>query len=81
MLSCSVVSDSAVPWPGSRPGSSVHGILRVRILGWVAIPFPMDLPNLGIKSGSPAIWADTLPFEPPGKLSIVYTAVLFNTNY
>ena len=27
-----------------------------------------NLPNLGIKSGSPAWQADSLPSEPPGKL-------------
>ena len=31
------------------PCSSVHGILQVRILGWVAMPPPGDLPNPGIE--------------------------------
>ena len=30
-------------------------------------PSPGDLPNPGIKPGSHALWADSLPFEPPGK--------------
>ena len=34
-----VVSDSSDPMNSSPPGSSVHGILQARILGWVAIPF------------------------------------------
>ena len=29
----------------SPPGSSVHGILQVRILEWVAIPFSRHLPS------------------------------------
>ena len=33
----------------SPPGSSVHGILQARILEWVAMPPPGDLPNPGIK--------------------------------
>ena len=33
----------------SFPCSSVHGILQVRILGWVAMIPPGDLPNPGIK--------------------------------
>ena len=37
------------PMDGSPPGSSVHGILQARILGWVARPPPGDLPDLGIK--------------------------------
>ena len=52
----------------SLPGS-VHGILQARILEWVAIPSPGDLPNPGIKPGSPALQADSLPSEPPGKPS------------
>ena len=37
---------------------------------WNGFPFPSpgDLPNLRIKPGSPALLADTLPSEPPGKL-------------
>jgi len=51
----------------SPPGSSVHSILQARILEWVAIPFSRDLPDPGIKPGSPALWVDPLPSEPPGK--------------
>ena len=36
------------------PGSSVHVILQARTLAWVAFLSPVDLPNLGIESGSPA---------------------------
>ena len=32
-----------------------------------AFPSPGDLPNPGIKPMSPALWADSLPAEPPGK--------------
>ena len=51
----------------SLPGSSVHRILQARILEWVAIPFSRDLPDPGIKPGSPTLWVDPLPSEPPGK--------------
>ena len=36
---------------------------------WGGLPFPSpgDLPNPGIKPGSPALQADALPSEPPGK--------------
>ena len=47
--------------------SSVHGILQARILEWAAIFFSRDLPNPGIEPGSPALQADSLPSEPPGK--------------
>ena len=36
---------------------------------WSGLPFPSpgDLPNSGIEAGSPALQADTLTSEPPGK--------------
>ena len=36
---------------------------------WSGLPFPSpgDLPNPGIEPGSPALEADALTFEPPGK--------------
>ena len=39
---------------------------------WSRLPFPSpgDLPNPGIKSGSLALQADSLPSEPPGKPNI-----------
>ena len=43
----------------SPPGSSAHGILQARILEWVAIPFPKDVPDLGIEPWSPALQADS----------------------
>ena len=36
------------------PGSSVHGIFQARILEWVAIYSPRDLPSPGIEPASPA---------------------------
>ena len=41
------------PWTLAR--FSVHGILQVRILEWVAIPFSKDIPDPGIESKSPAM--------------------------
>jgi len=38
-----------------------------RVLEWVAIPSPGDLPDLGIKLRSLALQADALPSKPPGK--------------
>ena len=49
------------------PGSSVHGILQARILEWVVIPSAGDLPDPGIKPGSPALLVDSLLTEPPRK--------------
>ena len=46
---------------------TVHGILQARILEWLAFPFSRDLPNPGIEPRSPALQADSLSAEPPGK--------------
>ena len=46
---------------------TVHGILQARTLEWVPFPPPGDLPNPGIEPRSPALQADSLPAEPPGK--------------
>ena len=50
----------------SPPGSSVHGILRARILEWVIISLSRDLPDPGIEPVSPAL-VDSLITVPPGK--------------
>ena len=55
------------PWTLATPGTSVYGILQAIILEWVAISSSGDLPNPGIKPKSPALQADSLPTEPPGK--------------
>ena len=53
---------------------AIHGILQARILEWgFASPFPSpgDLPNPGIKPRSSTLQADSLPFEPPGKPTLI----------
>ena len=51
----------------SPSDSSVHGISRQE--NWSGLPFPSPgyLPNPGIESRSPALQADSLHSEPPGK--------------
>ena len=56
------------PMDCSPPGFSVHGILQVRILEWVAMPFSMgsSWPNLCLLSL--LHWqVGSLPLAPPGK--------------
>ena len=62
--SCPTLCD---PMDPTLPGSSVHRILQARIPEWVASSFPLDLPDPGIKPGSPTLQADSLPSEPPEK--------------
>ena len=55
---CAILSVDCSP-----PVSSVHGSLQARILEWVAMPPPGDLPNTKIKPvspASPALQADSL---------------------
>ena len=51
-----------------RMDYTVHGILQARILEWVAVPSPGDLPNPGIEPNS-ALQAGSLPTEPSGMSS------------
>ena len=58
-------------------GFSVHGILQARILSGLPFPSPGDLPDPGIESGSPALEADALTSEPPGKYIHMYIYLFF----
>ena len=53
---------------GSLPGFSIHGIFQARVLSGLPFPSPGDLPDAGIKPGSPTLQADALPSEPPDAL-------------
>ena len=46
---------------------------------WSGLPFPSpgDLPDPGIESGSPALQADSLPFEPPGNTFSTSNVIFF----
>ena len=77
MLSGSTVLTLCDPTDYSPPGFSVHGIFQVRILEWLPFPTPGALSDLGIEPGSPALQADSLPSEPPGKPSLfVYVVIM-----
>ena len=47
-------------------GSSVHGVLQAGILEWIAISSSRESSNQGLELRSPALQADSLPFEPAG---------------
>ena len=55
------------PMNGSLPGSPAHGLSRQE--HWSGLPFPSpgDLLDSGIKPGSPALQAGSLPSEVQGK--------------
>ena len=62
--SCPTLCD---PMDCSLPGSSVRGILQARVLEWVALPSSGDILDRGTEPRSPALQADSLLSEPPGK--------------
>ena len=78
MLCCCLVAKSCLtlcnPVDCSPPVSSVHGISQAKYWSGLPFPSPRDLPDPGIEPGSPALQADSLPSEPPGKkMKFVYT--------
>ena len=70
------MSDSATPWTVAYEAPQSMEFSRQEYWGGLPFPSPGDLPNPGIEPGSPALQADALPYEPPGKppllLLIIY---------
>ena len=58
----------ATPWTVAYQAPLSMGFSRQGCWSGLPFPSPGDLPNPGIKSRSPALQADALPSEPPGKL-------------
>ena len=72
LFSPSIISDSfATPWTAARQAFLPMGFPRQAYWSGLAFPSSGDLPNPGIKPASPALQADSLLSEPPGK-SYVY---------
>ena len=67
VLSRSVVSDSATPWTAARHARLSMGFPRQEYWSGLPCPLPGDPPNPGSNPRSPALQADFLPCEPPGK--------------
>ena len=65
-LSC--VQLFATPWTATHQAPLSMGFFRQEY--WSGFPFPPpgDLPHLGIEPTSPALQADSLPYEPFGTL-------------
>ena len=64
---CSVISDSAIPWTVVYQAPLSMKFSRQELWSGLLFPSPGYLPNPGIKPGSPASQANSLPSEPPGK--------------
>ena len=64
-LSC--VRVLATPWTAAHQAPPSMGFSRQEYWSRLPFPSPGDLPEPGIKPGSPALQADALPSEPPGR--------------
>ena len=65
-LSC--VRLFATPWTAAHQAPLSMGFSREEYWSGLPFPSPGDLPDPGIKPRSPALRAETLTSEPPGKL-------------
>ena len=60
----------ATPWTVAYQASPSMGFFRQEYWSGLPFPSPGDLPDPGIKPGSPALEADTLTSEPQGYIYI-----------
>ena len=58
------------PWTVAYQAPPSMGFSRQECWSGLPFPSPGNLPDPGIKSGSPALQADALPSEPTGKPKI-----------
>ena len=58
---------TATPWIVAYQAPPSVEFSKQEYWSGLAFPSPGDLPNLGIESRSPALQADALASEPPGK--------------
>ena len=65
-----LVSDSTTPWTVARQAPLSMEFSRQEYWSGLSCLPPRDLPDPGIKHGSPALQADSLLSEPPGKPTI-----------
>ena len=75
LLSCvcqslSCVQLSATPWTVAHQAPLSMGFSRQEYWSGQPFLFPGNFPHPGIEPRSPALQADSLPSEPPGKLKV-----------
>ena len=64
------------PWAIAYQAAPSIGFSRQEYWSGLPFPSPGDLPDSGIEPGSPALQADTLTSEPPGKPSHVVKVIV-----
>ena len=62
------MSNCATSWTAAHPAPLSMEFPRQEYCNGLPFQSPGDLPDPGIEPGSPALQADSLPSEPPGKL-------------
>ena len=76
MATHSSIHDWEIPWTEEPGGLQSMGFPSHEYWNGLPFPLPGDLPDPGIKPGSPALQADSLPSEPPGKLNSIQNSPL-----
>ena len=78
MKSLSRVQLFAIPWTVACQAPLSMGFSRQGYKSGLPFSSPGDLPDPGIEPGSPALHADSLLSEPPGKpLTVIFVASQF----
>ena len=67
------------PWTVGHQAPPSMGFSRQEYWSGLPFPSPGDLPGPGIEPGSPALWADALPSEPPGIGKLILACTQFPT--
>ena len=67
------------PWTAARQALLSMGFSRQEYQSGLPFPSPGDLPDPGIEPRSPALQADSLPSEPPGKWTFIHGDSLYLT--
>ena len=62
----------ATPWTAAYQAPPSMGFSRQERWSGLPFPSPWDLPDPGIKPGSPALQADALPSEPQSPPGLVF---------
>ena len=75
VMSLSCVQLFATPWTRTYQTPLFMGFSKQEYWNGFPFPSPGDFPDPGLKPRSPALQADALPSEPPGKPKNVQTTV------
>ena len=77
-ISCSVMSDSVTLWTVAHQAPLSMGFSRQEY--WIGFPClsPRDLPDPGTEPGFPALQADSLLAEAPGKFIFIFFSVMIS---